>query len=285
MELITVIMPCYNSDKYIGDAIRSILDQTYSNLELLVLDDGSDDNTRLVVDSFQDNRIKLLVENVNKGIVFQLNKGLNLAQGRYIARMDADDISMPNRFEKQVAFFEDQKNKNIQVLGTDAICIGESNKAIIHQNYRSDQISFLLNFTCPILHPSVMFRGELFSNGLRYPFGFDFAEDFAFWRIIDNGKNIAILPEPLIKYRIHNNQTNRESLRLQIQRDSAVRAALMKPNFFLDRFFLTKKLKLNFFSSTQKVMDTSFLTKKYIKFRKKILGVKNHSLNMFIDQN
>jgi glycosyltransferase involved in cell wall biosynthesis len=220
MKLVSVLLPCYNSELYIREEIKSILEQTYTNFELIILDDGSTDNTISIIQRFKDSRIRFLCENDNKGIVYQLNKGIEHAKGEFIARMDADDVSSPERFYKQVVFLEDPKNSRIDVLGTDAISIGKESKEIAHRNYKPIQISFLLNFYCPILHPTVMVRRKIFLNGFKYPDGFKYAEDLALWRLIDNGKNIAILPEPLLKYRIHQDQTNGNEKRKEIQGNS-----------------------------------------------------------------
>jgi len=142
-------------------------------------------------------------EQVNKGIVFQLNKGILLASVKYITRMDADDISLPERFMKQVNFLECHENFAIDVLGTNEKKIGAEEGVIDFKNYSPKQISFLLNFYCPLLHPSVMIRKRVFEKGLRYSSKYLYAEDLAFWRSIDNGKNITIINEYLLLYRIH----------------------------------------------------------------------------------
>lgn len=235
-------MPCFNSENFIEDAIESILNQTYENFEFFILDDGSTDRTTLKIQGFKDSRIKLLCENENKGIVYQLNKGIDLARGKYIARMDADDVSFPDRLQKQVDFLESPMNRNVDVLGTNAIKIGKEGGVIEFKNYTPQQISFLLNFYCPILHPTVMIRKSIFDNGLRYSEDYKYAEDLALWRTIDNGRNIAILNEYLLSYRIHNNQTNRSNVRKETQKDSTLRALGIKNNRRFDaiRFFLGK---------------------------------------------
>ena len=104
--LISVILPVYNCEKYIRDSIQSILDQVFNDFELIIINDGSTDNTFGIIKSFSDDRI-ILVNQVNHGLTFSLNVGLSLAKGKYIARMDADDISLPDRFKKQVNFLSE----------------------------------------------------------------------------------------------------------------------------------------------------------------------------------
>jgi glycosyltransferase involved in cell wall biosynthesis len=285
MKLVSVLLPCYNSERYISEAIQSILDQTYTHFELLILDDGSTDNTKSIITGFQDKRVILLTENENKGIVYQLNKGIEHAKGEFIARMDADDVSFPERFQKQVEFLENPKNFKIDVLGTDAVSIGSSSKSIIHQNYRSEQISFMLNFKCPILHPTVLIRRRVFDQGKRYPQDYVFAEDYALWRLIDKGDNLAIIPNILLSYRIHDNQTNKSDERFQIQMEAAIRVAFMRPVSVRDQIFLSDKIKRNFFqNSAVKHIKLNLIERFYLKIIKKYLNIKYHQLNELIKQ-
>jgi glycosyltransferase involved in cell wall biosynthesis len=285
MKLVSVLIPCYNSEIYIQEAIQSILNQTYTNFELIILDDGSNDDTKSIIACFSDPRIILLCENENRGIVYQLNKGIKCAKGEYIARMDADDIAFPNRIEKQVDFLEDPSNRGIDVLGTDAISIGIETKVINFKNYKPRQISFLLNFYCPILHPSVMMRKEIFINGLKYPSEYKYAEDLALWRFINNGKNIAILNESLLYYRIHSNQTNGNEKRKIIQKNATLNA-LAIPSRCCNLFSLVlpngigKSLWEDW---ENKSRNTSFFIKLIIRVQYTILGCKSDVVRMLIN--
>ena len=275
-------MPIFNGKNFLEYSISSILNQSFDDFELLLLDDGSEDSPIDVINQFQDSRIKYIRDEINKGIVFQLNKGISLAKGKYIARMDADDIAHAERLKKQVNFLENSKNKLIDVLGTNAEKIGDEIGNIDYKNYRPKQISFLLNFYCPLLHPSVMIRSSVFDNGLRYSKEYQFAEDYALWKIINNGKNIAILPETLLKYRIHNNQTNKNIQRLEIQYKSSLKVALLNTKDLFDKLIISKStkevsIKLWFgFSSSHKIC---FIQRNYLKYRKKQLGIKLELLN------
>ena len=285
MKLISVLLPCYNSELYIGEAIQSILEQTYTNFELIVLDDGSTDNSKSIIQGFEDSRIKLLCENKNKGIVYQLNKGIEQAKGEYIARMDADDVSFPERFQKQVDFLENPLNHKIDVLGTNAIKFGDFDGLIDFKNYTPKQISFLLNFYCPLLHPTVMIRKSVFNGGLRYPEGYKYAEDFALWRIIDNGNNIAIIPDFLLNYRSHINQTNRNNNRLKIQLDSSLKVLKLKASNFVDNIIIgnnTKEFSLYIWFGLSSDIRIDFIQRYYLKFRKKQLKTRLELLNKLI---
>ena len=123
MPKISVVMPAYNAEKYIGEAIESILNQTFKDFEFIIINDGSVDHTKEIIREYNDPRIVLLENDKNRGIVLSLNKGLDAATGKYIARMDADDIALKNRFERQVEYLDE--HKDIGVLGTGICTFGE----------------------------------------------------------------------------------------------------------------------------------------------------------------
>lgn len=131
MPKISVVMPAYNAEKYIGEAIESILNQTFKDFEFIIINDGSVDHTKEIIREYNDPRIVLLENDKNRGIVLSLNKGLDAATGKYIARMDADDIALKNRFERQVEYLDE--HKDIGVLGkvTDVVArLGETQRLI-----------------------------------------------------------------------------------------------------------------------------------------------------------
>ena len=113
---VSVLMPVYNVEKYIGEAIESILNQTFNDFEFIIIDDASTDNTVSVIEKFSDNRIKLIRNETNIKLAASLNKGLRIAQGKYIARMDGDDISLPHRFQKLYEFLEN--NPSVDICGS-----------------------------------------------------------------------------------------------------------------------------------------------------------------------
>jgi len=232
---VSVILPVFNGSQYIAEAINSVLEQTHKNFELIVLDDGSTDDTLALVSTFKDNRISVHTESSNKGIVYQLNKGLALAKGDMIARMDADDICYPNRFQKQIEFL--LNHPRIQVLGSQAEKFGDTS-TITNYPTTPGSINYLLNYYCPVLHPSVMMRSSLFKEKKFYYKNIPYAEDYQLWIDISDGTNIANQPDVLIKYRIHNRQTNR--LKLSEQYGGALRARaekLSKTFYFTSQAF------------------------------------------------
>ena len=123
MPKVSVVMPAYNAEKYIGEAIESILNQTFRNFEFIIINDGSVDRTKEIIQEYDDPRIVLLENDKNSGIVVTLNKGVDAATGEYIARMDADDIALSNRIEQQVMFLN--THRNIGVVGSALQIFGE----------------------------------------------------------------------------------------------------------------------------------------------------------------
>lgn len=206
MPQISVIMPAYNAENYIGDAIESILKQTFTNFEFIIINDGSTDNTKRIIRTYNDSRIILLENEKNRGIVKTLNRGLNVAKGKFIARMDADDIAIPERLEIQKNYLEE--HPEIAVLGTGIQVFGngiESYDRIFTTN--SDQLKAELIFNSCIAHPTVMIRKSVLDeNKLHYDERCVGAEDYFLWWELSKKAKIATLPNILHKYRIHGKQ-------------------------------------------------------------------------------
>lgn len=204
MPKISVIMPVYNGEQYLREAIESILNQTYSDFEFIIINDFSMDSTEDIIKSYTDKRIVYIKNEQNMGVANTLNRGLDIAKGEYIARMDADDISLPSRFEKQVSYMD--THKDIDVLATQVFTFGA--KEFNHPtsvNHDSLKVDMLFN-TC-LCHPTVMLRGSVFGkNGIRYDNAFNKLEDYELWARICNTHKIACYDEILFKYRLHENQ-------------------------------------------------------------------------------
>ena len=197
MPKISVVMPAYNAEKYIGEAIESILNQTFKDFEFIIINDGSVDHTKEIIREYNDPRIVLLENDKNRGIVLSLNKGLDAATGKYIARMDADDIALKNRFERQVEYLDE--HKDIGVLGT----------GIFTTN--AEQLKAELLFNSCIAHPTVMIRKSVLQKyNLKYNTEFAGAEDYCLWWNIAKVSKIATLPDILLDYRIHESQITKK---------------------------------------------------------------------------
>jgi glycosyltransferase involved in cell wall biosynthesis len=235
---VTVIMPVFNGAHYLSESLGSILAQTWEDFELLVLDDGSTDNSVEIVSRFRDDRIRLERNERNIGLTATLNRGLDLARGQYVARMDCDDVSRPNRLERQVGFLDD--NRQVGIVSSWAEVVDEAGSIPIrrvigqltglgnspHSLSTTDPaIRFNLLFTNIVVHSSVMFRRDLLNqHNLRYSEAFKFAEDYEFWVRCSRAFQLALIPEILVNYRSRPDSVS--NLNLQIQRETANRVRL-----------------------------------------------------------
>lgn len=196
MPKVSVLMPVYNTkEEYLREAIESILNQTFTDFEFIILNDGStDENVETVIKGYEDKRIKYFYKK-NSGIADTLNLGLDKAKGLYVARMDSDDISLPNRFEKQVEFLDN--NKDISLVGT-WFNIFPKNEIIRHPVI----VTFLSILQgCVIGHPTVMFRLADFNKySLRYNALYR-CEDYELWSRAICFLKMANVPEVLLNYR------------------------------------------------------------------------------------
>jgi len=201
---ISVLLPVYNCELYIKEAIDSILNQTFSDFELLVIDDASTDNTTSVIESFSDERICFHKKEKNLGLIDSLNFGISIAKGKYIARMDGDDISLPERFAKQFDFLE--KNTNIILCGTAYKTFGAVEK-VVKLPITHEEIAAKLCLNSTFGHPTVMGRRDMFEKH-KYNKDFKNIEDYELWsRLIFEGE-VANLDEVLLFYRVHENQVS-----------------------------------------------------------------------------
>lgn len=199
--LVSVVMSVFNGEKYLREAILSILNQTFKDFEFIIINDGSTDNSFEVMKSFSDERISIINQE-NKGLSRSLNIGIKLAQGKYIARMDADDISFEDRFQRQFRFLEE--NLDYVLVGSKAIIIEESGQIIFfHNSYVSwDEIQYHI-LENPFFHSSVMFRRNCsFSAGLYFEGIKHHFEDLILWNNLAKLGKMCNLDEYLIKYRL-----------------------------------------------------------------------------------
>src|SRR3989344_4200887 len=203
--LISVVMSTYNSDKYIFEAIKSILEQTFQNFEFIIVNDGSTDNTLGMIKKFEklDKRIKVINNIENLGLIKSLNKGLRKARGNYIARMDADDISLPERLKIQYNYLE--RHSDIFLVGASFEYINESGEVLFQKinNYSPKLIEKKLAKKSMIHHPTVLFRNV---PGIIYREKAVYCEDRDLWlRFLSEGKKMIVLPNIVLKYRLNMN--------------------------------------------------------------------------------
>ena len=210
--MISVVMSVYNSEKYLNEAIESILTQTYTNFEFIIINDGSTDASLDIINDYisKDNRI-VLVNRENKGLPFSLNEGIALAKGEYIARMDADDISLSNRLEKQLQFM---KRNKVDICGGYVETFGGKSNKILVYPLSDHEIRFLLISMTPFAHPSVLIRKEVFKD-IKYT-NYETAQDYDLWcQIANKGFKMANLDSIILKYRIHSEQISVKKRKLQ----------------------------------------------------------------------
>jgi glycosyltransferase involved in cell wall biosynthesis len=214
---ISVVMPAYNAEKYITEAINSILSQTFTDFEFIIINDASTDSTKEIIGSFQDPRIKLINNEQNQGVANSLNIGIAEAKGKHIARMDADDISLPHRLQTQFDFME--QNPEIDICGSWIETFGD-NQRIIKVPEKYDDIKDELFFSCPMLHPTLIFKKNL---NLQYSSDFPRAEDYDLWCRKINELKFANIPKVLLHYRIHSNQVGKAKKTTQNQDSNLIR--------------------------------------------------------------
>jgi len=239
-------MPAYNVEKYIGEAIMSILNQTFTDFELFVINDGSTDKTEEVILSFSDPRICYIKNKKNIGIIATRNKSIELATGKYCALLDADDIALPQRLEKQVQFLE--TNPDYVLCGSWAYLIDSNGK-------KTGRIKFITNdnllkisylFSNSLVNPSVMLRTEILKK-FKYQPEILIAEDYdLFLRVVNAGLKIANIPHFLIKYRWHGANISAENEAFQTEK----KIELLKPYIenFIGREISNEELDLHVFS-------------------------------------
>lgn len=202
MPAISVIMPVYNAQQYLHESITSILAQSFDDFEFLIFNDGSTDNSSEIIKSFKDPRILFTDFDYNQGYVELLNLGVKKATGKYIARMDADDISQPDRFQKQYDFLD--SNPEYIVCGTLFSVIGGRER--VELPLEDEDIKLRMLYITPFCHPSVMLRTQALQDRQIY-YNADYmpAEDHELWvRLASHGK-LVNLPHALLKYRVHDN--------------------------------------------------------------------------------
>jgi glycosyltransferase involved in cell wall biosynthesis len=177
--LISVLMPAFNVEHYVGPAIESVLKQSFADFELIVLDDGSSDGTAKIIDTYSDSRLTKIFLTENEGLVNARNTLVGMARGEYIAFLDSDDLADPNRLELQLKYL--QKNQ-LDLCGTDHLVLNQSSGKIKHskQRHSDADIRAMITVCSPLCNPSVMGRTDVFKRVAYLP-GNDGADDYVMW--------------------------------------------------------------------------------------------------------
>lgn len=249
---ISVIMPVYNSSKYLKKAIDSILKQTFSDFELIILNDCSTDDSKVIIENYalEDNRIVFIDKTHNVGPALLRNEGIDNAKADFIALMDSDDVALPKRFEKQVVFLEN--NPDIDLCGTWYTIFGEGIKDKIVKNAQNHdllKVSFLNDN--PIGNPTVMLRKRIFASN-RFNPDYVPVEDYELWSRTITKHKFYNIPETLLLYRWHNtniSQTkkeNTENALFKIKKNQLEQFGIVDENeihSFINALVFQKKLK------------------------------------------
>ncbi len=233
--LFSVVLPAFNAGKYVSEAVHSILKQTLINFELILINDGSTDDTLTILEEFRrkDTRI-ILISRENRGLVASLNEGIDLARGKWIARMDADDIALPRRFERQLKQLEES---GADICGSWIKLFGASATKIIKHPETDTAIKIEMLFGAPFAHPTVIMKTDKV-NQLRYDSSWEKAEDYDLWeRAARASWKMTNVQEVLLMYRQHKSQISTVSLSRQQELTQQIRKRYS--------IYLCKKMQLD----------------------------------------
>lgn len=224
--LVSIIMPVFNAEDYLHESMMSILNQTYQNIELIIVDDGCTDNSMKVVDSFNDKRVRIIRNTENIGLAASLNKAIGVSRGAFLARMDADDIAYPQRIQKQVSYLESNP-------GTDIL--GSAMRYIVHSRFVSlfpethEECRTQLLFNVCFGHPTVMFRNSVFERKENY-YNEDlrqYSEDYDLWCRLVNRCRFSNIPDTLLSYRALGPEIKGEAERLRRQNSVVIQKSYL----------------------------------------------------------
>ena len=250
-------MSVHNGERYLSEAIESILKQTFTDFEFLIINDSSTDSSREIISSYKDSRIRFIDNDINIGLTRSLNKGLAQAKGKYIARLDADDVSLPERLERQVNFMEE--NEDIAVCGSSAIIIDSNSevKDTICMPLKHDSIVGRMFFGNCIIHSSVCFNKKNIIDIGGYNNEYNRTQDYELWcRCIAEGLTLENLTSPLIKLRKH--------------------ADIISVKFFNEQEYFARKVLKKLFSD---ILYIQCSTKSISAYRKVLLNEKKSILD------
>lgn len=262
---VSILMPVYNTAPYLREAMDSLLSQTFADFELIVLDDCSPDNAKEILDTYDDLRIVRYKGEKNVGLSTVLNVGIGMARGKYIARMDSDDISMPNRLQVQVDYLEQHPEIDLVSVGMQLF---GSKEDIWIREQNPEKVKINALFHSPVLHASSVWKKASFEkNGLRFIQDMVPAEDYDLWtRAMLKGLKLVNLPDVLYKYRIHDSQAT-----LQTEK-SAEKSRIVQQNYL--RTALPSLSLKNMESFPKRLWPVFFANLRDGFFNKKLLAIR-----------
>jgi glycosyltransferase involved in cell wall biosynthesis len=226
--LATVVLPIFNAELYLTESIESVLNQSFLDFILLIIDDGSTDDSGEVVKKYQDDRIQFIQHKDNLGLIATLNEAIEMTDTKYLIRMDADDISLPSRFEKQVSLME--QSPEIIVCGTWAEYFDDDKIISLHKTSQThDLIHADLLFRVGLIHATAIFRIDyLKTKRIQYLPEFIHAEDYELWARLAESCKFANIPEILYKIRQHSDKVSQKFSKIQLQNTRKIQSQLLQ---------------------------------------------------------
>ena len=277
---VTVLLCVFNGEPYLTSSIHSILNQTFSDFELLIINDGSTDGTLNIIQSFNDTRIRLINNNKNQGLISCLNQGIEAAQGVFLARHDSDDLAINDRLEKQVHYLD--SNSKAVLVGTWLSLIDKNGFELEQWKYPEHPhlVRWAMLFDSPVGHSSVMFRTEVARELGGYSENHKYAEDFEFWSRMSKTGEIVNIPQILQQYRIHSESVSSQKNEAQEKMRIMISTANIKEyvheelgnevvDFLTNRYIKTDgTMMLKVISGYQKLLDRFAETNRINDFEK-----------------
>lgn len=254
--LVSVVLPVYNGKQYLAEAIDSVLSQTFANFELIMIDDGSTDDSQQILREYEkrDPRVRVVVRE-NRGLATTLNDSLDIARGAWIARMDQDDIALPHRFERQLEWLE---QTGADICGSWVQRFGSADKRVVRLPQTDEAIKMAMLFHSPFAHPAVIMRAPLVKR-LRYDKAWEKAEDYDLWeRAAEAGWKMVNVPEVLLLYRVHDEQISTLTANRQQQLTQDIRRrywVFVSQSMRLNQRWIDEVLKVSESSLSKVDMD------------------------------
>ena len=271
--LVSILMPVYNTAPYLREAMDSMLSQTFSDFELIVLNDCSPDNAEEILDTYDDPRIVRYKGEKNVGLSNVLNTGIDISHGKYIARMDSDDISLPNRFQVQVDYLE--RHPEIDLVSAAMQLFGGRDEVWIREQ-DPEKVKINALFHSPVLHASSVWRKDAFEkHGLRFRQEMVPAEDYDLWtRAMLKGLKLVNLPDVLYQYRIHDAQstlqTEKSAEKCRIVQRNYLKTALPSLSLKYIESFPKRLMPVFFANLKDGFFDKKLLAKRLFKMSGKV---------------
>lgn len=248
MPLVSVIMSTYNRENFIDEAVSSVLCQSFSDFEFIIIDDNSTDNTFEKLKSYKDKRIKVYRNKKNGGCTFNYHNAQNLAEGKFIAHIDDDDIWVKDKLKMQVDFME--IHPDIVLLGCFIETFGENARPSWVFDTNSDKLAFLMNFYNPICHSAILYRKAfMLEFGINYNIKLMCSQDYDLYKqILFSGGKLSNLPDILVKYRMHNKRITdiKETQKIQFYNAENTKKELLRTFLNEKEIFIVTQLMSNF---------------------------------------